>query len=82
MAAAAKGYHIPAMAAHGAPLARAGLAAGVGKALLLGVPAALIGVGLGYGLMKLFDVRWDEFSQRAADGEPTMLPRYPEQGSH
>jgi hypothetical protein len=61
------------MAARGAPLAKAGLVAGIGKGLLLGVPAALIGVGLGYALLKAFDVRWDEFSKRAADGEPTMI---------
>ena len=74
MPAASKGYHVPFIAAHGAPLAKAGVVAALGKGVLLGVPAALLGVGLGYGLLKLFDVRWDEFSQRAADGEPTMLP--------
>ena len=65
MAAAFQGYR---MAARGAPLAKAGVAAGIGKAVLLGVPAALIGVGLGYALLRAFDVRWDEFSTRAADG--------------
>ena len=75
MAAAFKGYEIPLKAAHGAHLAKAGVAAGLGKAVLLGVPAALVGVGLGYALLKAFDVRWDEFSTRAADGESTrMLP--------
>lgn len=54
-------------------MAKAGLLAGVGKAVLLGVPAVLIGVGLGYGLLKAFDTRWDEFSKRAADGESTMM---------
>ena len=73
MAAAFQGYQIPAMAARGAPLAKAGLAAAIGKAVLLGVPAALIGVGLGYAFSKAFDVRWDEFSKRAADGESTMI---------
>ena len=82
MPAASKGYQIPRIAAHGAPLAKAGVVAALGKGILLGVPAALIGVGLGYGLLKLFDVRWDEFSQRAADGEPTMLPPSREQASH
>ena len=61
------------MAARGAPLAKAGLVAGIGKGFLLGVPAVLSGVGLGYALLKAFDVRWDEFSKRAADGEPTMI---------
>jgi hypothetical protein len=67
---ASQGYR---MAARGAPLAKAGLAAGVGKAVLLGVPAALIGVGLGYALLRAFDVRWDEFSTRAADSESMRL---------
>ena len=70
MAAASQRYRI---AAHGAPLAKAGLVAGIGKAVLLGVPAALIGVGLGYALLKAFDVRWDEFSTRAANGESKRL---------
>ena len=75
MAAAFQGYRISTMAARGAPLAKAGLAVGIGKAVLLGVPAALVGVGLGYALLKAFDVRWDEFSMRGADGESTrMLP--------
>jgi hypothetical protein len=73
MAAAFQGYRIPAMAARGTPLAKAGLAAGIGKAILLGVPAALIGVGLGFVFSKAFEVRWDEFSKRAADGESTMI---------
>ena len=60
-------------AARGAPLAKAGLVAGLGKAVLIGVPAALIGVGLGFAFSKAFDVRWDEFSKRAADGESTMI---------
>jgi hypothetical protein len=72
MAAAFQGYR---MAARGAPLAKAGLAAGLGKAVLLGVPAALVGVGLGYALLKAFDVRWDEFSTRGAEGDSMrMLP--------
>lgn len=78
MPAASKGYHVPFIAAHGAPLAKAGVVAALGKGVLLGVPAALIGVGLGYGLLKLFDVRWDEFSQRAADGESTRMLAAPE----
>ena len=52
MTAAFQGYQIPAAISQGAPMAKAGLAAGVGKAVLLGVPAVLIGVGLGYGLLK------------------------------
>jgi hypothetical protein len=59
--------------ARSAPLAKAPLLAGIGKAVLVGVPAVLIGAGLGYGLAKAFDVRWDEFSTRAADGESTMM---------
>lgn len=60
--------------AKAAPLAKGGAAAGVGKALLVGMPAVLIAAGLGYALSKAFDVRWDEFSRRAADGDPTLLP--------
>ena len=56
------GYYIPMAVARGAPLAKAGLLAGLGKAVLIGIPAVAIGVGLGYGLSKAFDVRWDEFS--------------------
>jgi len=56
-------------------MAKAGLLAGLGQAFLLGVPAVLVGLGLGYGLAKAFDVRWDEFSKRAADGESTMTFR-------
>ena len=70
MAAAFQGYR---MAARGAPLAKAGLAAGLGKAVLLGVPAALVGVALGFAFSKAFDVRWDEFSTPAADGESKGL---------
>ena len=73
MAAAFQGYHIPAILSRGAPLAKAGLATGIGKAILIGVPATLVGLGIGYGLSKAFDVRWDEFSKRAADGDSTML---------
>ena len=73
MTAAFRSYDIPAGIVRGAPMAKAGLAAGVGKAILLGVPAVLIGVGLGYGLLKAFDTRWDEFSERAADGDSTMM---------
>lgn len=75
MTAAFQGYQIPAAISQGAPMAKAGLAAGIGKAVLLGVPAVLIGVGLGYGLLKAFDTRWDEFSERAADGDSTMMGR-------
>ena len=56
-------------------MAKAGLLAGLGKAFVLGVPAVLVGLGLGYGLSKAFDVRWDEFSKRAADGDSTMTFR-------
>jgi hypothetical protein len=73
MAAAFQASHIPAALARAAPAGKAGLAAGLGKALLIGVPAVLIGVGIGYGLLRAFDVRWDEFGQRAADGESTMM---------
>lgn len=73
MAAAFQGYQIPMMVSRGAPLAKAGLAAGIGKAILIGVPATLVGLGIGYGLSKAFDVRWDEFSKRAADGDSTMI---------
>jgi hypothetical protein len=59
--------------ARGAPLAKGGLVASIGKGILLGVPAALIGVALGFALSKAFEVRWDEFSKRAADGESTMI---------
>lgn len=71
MGAAFQGYHIPAAASRAAPLAKAGAAAVVGKAILVGVPAVLIGLGIGYGLSRAFDVRWDEFSRRAADGDST-----------
>ena len=71
--AALQGYQIPMNVARGAPLAKAGLLAGLGKAVLIGAPAVLVGVGLGYVLTKAFDVRWHEFSKRAADGEPTMM---------
>jgi len=76
MAAAFHGYHIPIAAGRAAPMAKAGLLAGIGKAVVIGVPAVIVGIGLGYGLMKAFDVRWDEFRQRAADGEPTMTPPF------
>jgi hypothetical protein len=68
--AAFQGYRL---AARGAPLAKAGLVAGIGKGILLGVPAALIGVALGFAFSKTFEVRGDEFSTRAADGESTMI---------
>lgn len=77
MSAALPGLQIPVMAARAAPLAKAGLAAGVGKVLLFAVPAVLVGAAVGYGLSKAFDVRWDEFSRRAADGESTMGPPPP-----
>lgn len=73
MAAAFPGFQVPLTAASTAPLAKAGLVAGLGKAVLFSVPAALIGLGIGYGLARAFDVRWDEFSRRAADGEPTLI---------
>jgi hypothetical protein len=72
MAASLHGLHIPLAAARAALIAKAGVLAGLGKAFVLGVPAVLVGVGLGYGLAKAFDVRWDEFSKRAADGDSTM----------
>ncbi len=73
MTSAFQGAHIPFGLARATPAAKAGLAAGAGKAVLLGVPAVLVGVGLGYALLKAFDVRWDEFSKRAADGDSTMM---------
>jgi len=73
MTAAFQGAQIPMGLARAAPAAKAGLAAGAGKAVLLGVPAVLIGVGLGYALLKAFDTRWDEFSNRAADGDSTTM---------
>ncbi|MDG4574487.1 MAG: hypothetical protein P9C36_02790 [Defluviicoccus sp.] len=66
---------IPLAGVRAAPMAKAGLLAGLGKVFLLGVPAVLVGLGLGYGLAKAFDVRWDEFSKRAADGDSTMTFR-------
>lgn len=72
MGAAFQGYRIPAAVSRGAPVAGAGAAAVIGKAILVGVPAVLVGLGLGYGLSRLFDVRWDEFSRRAADGDATL----------
>jgi len=65
-------YQVPAAAARGVPMAKAGVMTGLGKAVLFAVPAALVGAALLYGLFKAFDVRWDEFSRRAADGESTM----------
>ena len=73
MASVSDSYRIPLIVGRGAPLAKAGLVAGIGKAVLIGVPAALVGVGLGFVLLNAFDVRLDEFSQRAADGESTMM---------
>lgn len=75
MAVPLQGLQIPLAGVRAAPMAKAGLLAGLGKAFLLGVPAVLVGLGLGYGLAKAFDVRWDEFSKRAADGESTMTFR-------
>ena len=72
MSAAFHSYHVPVIAARGAPMAKAGMMAGLGKAVLFAVPAVLVGAAVGYGLSKAFDVRWDEFSRRAADGESTM----------
>lgn len=65
-------FQVPVSTARGAPLAKAGVMAGLGKAVLFAVPTILIGAALAYGLLKAFDVRWDEFSQRAAGGESTM----------
>lgn len=75
MAVPLQGLQIPLAGVRAAPMAKAGLVAGLGKAFLLGVPAVLVGLGLGYGLAKAFDVRWDEFSKRAADGDSTMTFR-------
>lgn len=75
MAVPLQGLQIPLAGVRAAPMAKAGLLAGLGQAFLLGVPAVLVGLGLGYGLAKAFDVRWDEFSKRAADGELTMTFR-------
>ncbi|MBX3517460.1 MAG: hypothetical protein KF815_11025 [Rhodospirillales bacterium] len=75
MAVPLQGLQIPLAGVRAAPMAKAGLLAGLGQAFLLGVPAVLVGLGLGYGLAKAFDVRWDEFSKRAADGESTMTFR-------
>ena len=77
MSPAFQGYQGPVIAARGAALAKAGVMAGLGKAVLIAVPAALVGVAVGYALSKAFDVRWDEFSRRAADGESTMMPPRP-----
>lgn len=74
MSAVFPGFQVPLMAVRGAPLAKAGAAAVLGKAVLIAVPAVLVGAAVGYGLSKAFDVRWDEFSRRAADGESTMGP--------
>lgn len=63
---------VPVVATRSAPVAKAGVMAGFGKAVLFAVPTALAGGMLVYGLFKAFDVRWDEFSRRAADGESTM----------
>ena len=68
MPAAFQSYPI---AARGAVLAKAGVLAGFGKGVLIAVPVVLVGAAVGYGLSKAFDVRWDEFSRRAADGEST-----------
>jgi len=65
-------YQVPLIAARGAPLAKAGVMAGLGKAVLFAIPTILVGAAVGYGLSKALDVRWDEFSRRAADGESTM----------
>ena len=63
---------VPASTARGVPLAKAGVMAGSCKVALFAIPTILVGAALTYGLLKAFDVRWDEFSQRAADGESTM----------
>ena len=72
MPAAFQGYQVPMIVARNAPLAKGGLISGFGKAVLFAVPAVLVGAAVGYGLSRAFDVRWDEFSQRAVDGESTM----------
>ena len=72
MPAALQGYEVPVIAARGAPVGKAGVMASLGKAVLFAVPAVLVGAAIGYGLSKAFDIRWDEFSRRAADGESTM----------
>jgi len=59
--------------AGGASLARAGLVAGLGRAVLIGIPTVAIGGWLGYGLSNALDVRRDEFSKRATDGESPMM---------
>ena len=74
MSAGFQGYQGPVIAERAAPLAKAGVMAALGKAVLVAVPAALVGAAVGYALSKAFDVRWDEFSRRAADGESTMMP--------
>ena len=56
------------VAARGAPLAKAGTMAGLGKAVMVAAPTILVGAAVVYSLLKAFDVRWDEFSERAADG--------------
>ena len=72
MSAAIQGYQVPVIAARGAALAKAGVMAGLGKAVLFAVPAVLVGAAVGYGLSKALNARLDEFSRRAADGESTM----------
>jgi hypothetical protein len=72
MSVAFQGHQVPVIAARGAALAKTGVMAGLGKAVLFAVPAVLVGAAIGYGLSKAFEVRWDEFSRRAADGESTM----------
>jgi hypothetical protein len=72
MSAAFQGYQVPVIAARGAPMAKAGVMAGLGKAVLFAVPTVLVGAAVAYGLSKAFGIRWDEFSRRAADGESTM----------
>jgi 4-hydroxybenzoate polyprenyltransferase len=72
MSIAFQGHQVPVIAARGAGLAKAGAMAGLAKVVLFAVPAVLVGAAVGYGLSKAFDVRWDELSRRAADGESTM----------
>jgi hypothetical protein len=74
MSAAFQGYQVSVIAARGAPMATAGVMAGLGKAVLFAVPTVLVGAAVTYCLLKAFDVRWDEFSRRAADGESTVGP--------
>jgi hypothetical protein len=65
-------FQVPLIAGRGAPVAKAGVMAGLGKAALFTIPTILVGAAVAYGLSKAFDIRWDEFSRRAADGDSTL----------